>query len=61
MELPVLYTKKEVCRIIKCSRSEIDRIILRGDLAYDYKRGTVALFKEETIINYLESIKVNLA
>jgi hypothetical protein len=57
---PVFLKKKEVCAILRCSCMEIDRIILRGELAYDYKRGSTILFKEETIRDYLESIKVKI-
>jgi hypothetical protein len=57
---PVLLRKKEVSIILNCSYKEIDRIILRGELTYDYKRGATPLFKEETIRDYLESIKVKI-
>ncbi|MDR1201647.1 MAG: hypothetical protein LBL58_08480 [Tannerellaceae bacterium] len=57
---PVLLRKKEVSTILCCSCTELDRIIERGELRYDYKRGATALFKEETIHKYLESIKVKI-
>jgi predicted site-specific integrase-resolvase len=60
MDFPKLLRKKEVSAILHCSYKEIDRIILRGELRYDYKRGSTPLFKEETIHRYLESIKVKI-
>jgi excisionase family DNA binding protein len=55
---PKLLRKKEVTEILNCSYAEIERMIARGELCYDYKRGNTALFKEETIHAYLESIAV---
>jgi predicted site-specific integrase-resolvase len=57
---PVLLRKKEVTIILHCSYIELERIMERGDLRYDYMRGKTALFKEETIHQYLESIKVRI-
>jgi excisionase family DNA binding protein len=57
---PVLLRKKEVSAILCCSCTELDRIIERGEIRYDYKRGSTILFKEETIHAYLESIKVKI-
>ncbi|MDR1200874.1 MAG: helix-turn-helix domain-containing protein [Tannerellaceae bacterium] len=57
---PAFLKKKEVCAILRCSYREVNRIIERGDLRYDYKRGGTILFKEETIHAYLESIKVRI-
>jgi DNA-binding XRE family transcriptional regulator len=57
---PKLYTKKDLAGIIRCSRTTIDRHIERGDLRYDYKRGSTILFEEKTVIEYINSLKVKI-
>jgi excisionase family DNA binding protein len=59
-KIPVFYKKSEVAKMLRCSRTEITRMILSGELVYDYKRGATVLFTEKTIHNYLESIKVKI-
>lgn len=60
MALPVLYTKKETCNILKISERELGRIIEEGAIRYDYKYNTRIFFKEETLENYLKTIEVKI-
>ena len=60
MALPVLYTKKETCSILKISERELGRMIEKGTICYDYKHNTRIFFKEETLAEYLESIAVKI-
>lgn len=60
MAIPVLYNKKETCNLLKVSERELGRMIERGVICYDYKYNTRILFKEETLVSFLETIEVKI-
>jgi excisionase family DNA binding protein len=46
-------TVKETCEYLKISRSELDKLRLRGEIRF-WKRGTKVLFRTEWVVEYLD-------
>ena len=54
-----LYTEKEVCAILRCSKRTLGRMMERGDIAYTHRRGCHILFSQSAVDKYLKSIEVS--